>query len=72
MALYEDWSRLLSPREHEVALLVARGWSNKQVARELELSTGTVKIHLHSIFQKLDTKTRYGLIRSSYSLEAAE
>jgi DNA-binding NarL/FixJ family response regulator len=48
-----QWSALLSPREREVALLVARGLSNKEVARELGLSEGTVKAHVHSILQKL-------------------
>ena len=53
---------MLSPREREVAQLVARGLSNKEVARELGLSDGTVKIHIHSIFQKLGAKSRYWLI----------
>ena len=44
---------VLSPREHEVLLLVARGLSNKEVARELGLGEGTVKAHVHSILQKL-------------------
>jgi len=56
------WWNNLSPREGEVALLVSRGLSNKEVARELGISGGTVKSHMHSIFQKLDTKSRYSLI----------
>jgi DNA-binding NarL/FixJ family response regulator len=56
----------LSPREREVAALVARGLSNKEVARELGLSDGTVKIHVHSIFQKLGTKSRYRLIADEF------
>lgn len=56
------WSKVLTPREREVALLVARGLSNKEVARELGLCDGTVKIHLHRIFQKLGAKSRYHLI----------
>jgi DNA-binding NarL/FixJ family response regulator len=56
------WSKVLSPREHDVALLVARGLSNKEVARELGLREGTVKINLHRIFQKLGTNNRYTLI----------
>jgi len=56
------WWKNLSPREGEVALLVARGLSNKEVARELGISGGTVKIHMHSIFQKLGTKSRYSLV----------
>jgi DNA-binding NarL/FixJ family response regulator len=62
MTLGDEWSRVLSPREREIALLVARGLSNKEVARALGVSDGTVKIHLHSIFQKLGAKSRYGLI----------
>jgi DNA-binding NarL/FixJ family response regulator len=62
MVLGDEWSKVLSPREREVALLVARGLSNKEVACELELCDGTVKIHLHSIFQKLGAKNRYNLI----------
>jgi len=56
------WWKNLSPREGEVALLAARGLSNKQVARQLGITDGTVKIHMHSIFQKLRTKSRHGLI----------
>jgi len=56
------WWKNLSPREGEVALLAARGLSNKQVAHELRISDGTVKGHMHSIFQKLRTKNRYSLI----------
>lgn len=58
----KDRSRLLSPREHEIALLVGRGLSNKDVARELGLSPGTVKIHIHNIFQKLGERSRLRLI----------
>jgi two-component system nitrate/nitrite response regulator NarL len=55
-------SRILSPREREIALLVGRGLSNKDVARELGLSPGTVKIHIHNIFQKLGERSRLRLI----------
>jgi DNA-binding CsgD family transcriptional regulator len=57
-----DWSINLSARECEVAQLVARGLSNKEIARELSLSAGTVKMHVHSIFLKLNIKKRHGLI----------
>src|SRR4029453_3781813 len=40
----------LTPRESNVAQLVIRGLSNKEVARELHLSEGTVKMHLHHIY----------------------
>ena len=57
-----EWPSTLSPREREVALLVARGLSNKEIARELGLSVGTVKLHVHSIFMKLGAHKRYMLI----------
>jgi len=56
--LMGDWSKLLSPREHEVALLIGRGLRNKEIASELGLSLGTVKLHVHSIFLKLRTRRR--------------
>jgi DNA-binding CsgD family transcriptional regulator len=55
------WWKILSPREGEVALLVARGLSNKEVARELGISGETVKGHMHGIFQKLGIKSRHSL-----------
>jgi DNA-binding NarL/FixJ family response regulator len=59
--LENAWSKL-SPRERGVALLIAGGLSNKDIARELGLSLGTVKVHVHAIFQKLGVRSRYGLI----------
>jgi DNA-binding NarL/FixJ family response regulator len=61
-ASVNEWSKLLSPRERAVALLIGGGLSNKEVARELELSLGTVKIHVHNIFQKLGVRSRHSLI----------
>jgi two-component system nitrate/nitrite response regulator NarL len=65
VTLGNEWSKVLSPRECQIAVLVARGLSNKEVARELGLSDGTVKICLHTIFQKLGAKSRYNLIVQS-------
>jgi DNA-binding NarL/FixJ family response regulator len=52
----------LTAREHEVAMLVARGLTNKEVARELGLTDGTVKLHVHNILRKLGEKNRYALL----------
>jgi DNA-binding NarL/FixJ family response regulator len=52
---------LLTSREREIALMASDGRSNKDIARELGLSEGTVKIHLHHIFRKLGVTTRAGL-----------
>jgi len=62
LASNNDWSTVLSPRERAVALLICGGLSNKDIARELGLSLGTVKIHVHSILQKLGERSRNSLI----------
>jgi two-component system nitrate/nitrite response regulator NarL len=56
------WADVLSPRELDVALLVTRGISNKEVARALGVAEGTVKIHLNSVFRKLGATNRYALL----------
>jgi DNA-binding NarL/FixJ family response regulator len=58
----ERWSQRLTRREQQVALLIVRGMSNKEVARELGLSDGTVKLYVHRIFQKTGVRNRYSLI----------
>ena len=54
-------SDALSPREIEIMLKVAEGLSNKEVGRQLKISEGTVKMHLHSIYQKIDISNRTSL-----------
>ena len=49
---------VLSPRERQVATAVARGSSNKEIARELKIAEATVKIHIASILRKLDLDSR--------------
>lgn len=51
----------LSPRELEVALLVAEGLTNQQVAERLFLSVRTVETHLSRIFAKLEVTSRVGV-----------
>jgi two-component system nitrate/nitrite response regulator NarL len=51
----------LTPREHEVANLVEKGLRNRDIARNLGIQTGTVKIHLKHIFEKTGVRGRYGL-----------
>jgi len=57
----EQFERVLSAREREVALLVAEGLANKEVARRLNLSEGTVRIHVHNIYQKTGIGSRAAL-----------
>ena len=51
----------LTRREHEIAQRIAEGISNRDIAAALGLSEGTVKIHLHSIYAKLDVNNRTAL-----------
>ncbi len=51
----------LSAREHEVAIAVSRGASNKEIARELVITERTVKAHLSAIFLKLGVRDRLHL-----------
>jgi DNA-binding NarL/FixJ family response regulator len=48
----------LTAREVEVLRLVAKGLQNSEVARLIGRTTGTVKVHLQNIFQKLGTEDR--------------
>ncbi len=48
----------LSPREREILLLIARGDSNKVIARELDIAETTVKIHVQHILRKLGLSSR--------------
>ncbi len=48
----------VTPREAELLELVARGYSNKEIAAELFISEGTVKNHLHHIMTKLRVRNR--------------
>jgi two-component system nitrate/nitrite response regulator NarL len=48
----------LSPREREILRCLARGASNKEIARELDVAESTVKIHVQHILRKLELTSR--------------
>ena len=54
---------LLTPREIEVVRMVAKGLTNKEIASELCIADGTVKIHLHNIYEKVKINRRAELVR---------
>ncbi|MFJ3709187.1 response regulator [Streptomyces sp. NPDC090053] len=56
----------LSAREREVLVLVARGTSNREIARELFISEATVKTHLTHIYGKLEVKDRAAAVAVAY------
>ncbi len=51
----------LTAREQQVLELVEQGFKNKEIAMELGIRPGTVKIHLKHIFEKTGVRGRYGL-----------
>jgi DNA-binding NarL/FixJ family response regulator len=53
-----DRMATLSPREHDVALAVARGQANAEIAAALHLSVPTVKAHVSRLLDKLDVDNR--------------
>jgi len=53
---------MLTDRQQQVATLVCDGLSNKMIARKLGVSEGTVKVHLHAIYEKLDILSRTQLM----------
>ena len=52
---------VLTERERQIMRLVSRGLSNKEVGRRLNIADGTIKVHLHNIFQKLEVGNRTAL-----------
>ena len=52
----------LTPRELEIALLIASGYCSKVIARRLGISAHTVRAHIERVFAKLDVHKRAELI----------
>jgi DNA-binding NarL/FixJ family response regulator len=62
-------AKALTAREIEIVSLVRKGLSNREVAGELGIVEGTVKIHLNSIFTKSGIRGRLMLITSQFPPE---
>jgi DNA-binding NarL/FixJ family response regulator len=52
----------LTTREEEIVRLAARGLRNREIGDELHISEGTVKMHLHHVFTKLDCDNRVEMV----------
>ena len=57
----------LTSREREIVLALAEGLSNKGIGRRLNLSEGTVKVHLHNIYKELGVKNRTALAARAFN-----
>jgi two-component system, NarL family, nitrate/nitrite response regulator NarL len=60
-AIAEKPAPALTDRERQIMRLVSEGLSNKEIGRRLNLTDGTIKVHLHHIFQKLEVTNRTAL-----------
>lgn len=62
-----DEGRLLTDREREIVKLIAKEYTNKQIAEELFISERTVETHRKNIFKKTGTNSLVGLIKFAYA-----
>jgi two-component system, NarL family, nitrate/nitrite response regulator NarL len=60
-AIAEKALTALTDRERHIVRLVSEGLSNKEIGRRLNITDGTIKVHLHHVFQKLDIGNRTAL-----------
>jgi DNA-binding NarL/FixJ family response regulator len=60
-----EGSESLTPREIEIVRMVAQGLRNKVIAERLSISEGTVKVHLHNVYEKLGVDGRLELVLSA-------
>lgn len=58
IAVTETVLTVLTERERQIMLLVSEGLSNKEIGRRLNIADGTIKQHLHHIYQKLEINNR--------------
>jgi DNA-binding NarL/FixJ family response regulator len=59
----------LTPRQCDVLRLLGKGQANKEIARALDISEGTVKIHLAAIFRLLDVRNRTEAVLKASTLD---
>ncbi len=56
---------VLTPRELDIVRMVSQGLRNRKIAEGLAISEGTVKVHLHNIYEKLGVGSRLELVLSA-------
>jgi DNA-binding NarL/FixJ family response regulator len=60
----------MTKREKQVIELIAEGYTNKEIAQKLNLSTHTVKSHVHNILEKLSLNTRVQIAKHVHISES--
>jgi two-component system nitrate/nitrite response regulator NarL len=58
LATTESALAVLTDRERQIMALVSEGLSNKEIGRRLNIADGTIKVHLHHVYQKLEISNR--------------
>ena len=58
VAIAENVLTMMTDRERQIMSLVSEGLSNKEIGRRLNIADGTIKVHLHHIYQKLEISNR--------------
>src|SRR6266446_5208591 len=58
IAIPEKVPAVLTDRERQIMTLVSEGLSNKEIGRRLNIADGTIKVHLHHVYQKLEISNR--------------
>src|ERR1043166_4784426 len=61
-AAQQELAEVLTPRELELVRMSTTGLSNRQMAAQLGITEGTIKIHLHNIYHKLKINSRLELV----------
>src|SRR5215210_6880032 len=71
IAAGEKAPAVLTERERQIMRLVSEGLSNKAIGRRLKIADGTIKVHLHNIYQKLEINSYQKLEMNNRTLLAA-
>jgi two-component system, NarL family, nitrate/nitrite response regulator NarL len=58
VAMADNARAVLTDRERQIMALVSEGLSNKEIGRRLNIADGTIKVHLHHVYQKLEISNR--------------
>jgi len=68
MKMLQERASQLTPREREIFAFVISGALNKQIAYELGIQEGTVKVHRHQVMEKMASRSLAGLVKMAATL----